>query len=72
MSAEPSQRNDRLSRVSVADIRSAVQIACDAATLGAVSVKVSRDRYPPSCIVTVQWPPRGLQPTFEAWWLTFV
>jgi len=54
--------------VPVADLQSAVRIACDAATLGAVSVTVSRDRRPPSCLVTVQWPSAGRQPTFEAWW----
>jgi hypothetical protein len=68
MSADSFQQNELVKCVSVADLQSAVRIACDAATLGAVSVKVSRDRHPPEYLVTVHWPSTGLPPTFEAWW----
>ena len=68
MDADPSQRDDRVTRVTAADLQSAARIAGDAARLGAVSVAVSRDRHPPGCLVTVRWPSSRLQVTFEAWW----
>jgi hypothetical protein len=68
VSADSSPQNDLLNRMSVADPASAVRIACDAATLGAVSIRVSQNRHPASFLVTVQWPSTGIQRTFEAWW----